>query len=94
MEIIVDASPVGLGGIHEQGGKGIAYASRALTSTESRSSQTQREALELSGLVNTLTYMLMKITTSPSLPIINLWKRSGRNQSPPPPLPANRAAKA
>ena len=45
MEIIIDASPVGLGGIHQQGGKDIAYANRALTNTESRSSQTERETL-------------------------------------------------
>ena len=49
--IYVDASPVGLGAILAQTdpatghGKVIAYASRALTETESRYSQTEREAL-------------------------------------------------
>ena len=49
-ELIVDASPVGLGAILTQvtaeGGTNIvAYASRSLTDCESRYSQTKREAL-------------------------------------------------
>ena len=49
-EVIVDASPVGLGAILAQEDKRgqrkiIAYASRALTDVESRYSQTEREAL-------------------------------------------------
>ena len=36
IQIIVDATPMGLGGILEQEGKAIAYANRAYTSTESR----------------------------------------------------------
>ena len=49
-ELIVDASPVGLGAIltqHDKHGRSkvIAYASRALTDVESRYSQTEREAL-------------------------------------------------
>lgn len=49
-ELIVDASPVGLGAILTQltadGGMNIiAYASRSLTDCESRYSQTEREAL-------------------------------------------------
>jgi len=44
-EVITDASPVGLSGILSQDGKVVAYASRALTHTESRYSQTEREAL-------------------------------------------------
>ena len=48
-ELIVDASPVGLGAIltqHDKHGRSkvIAYASRALTDVESRYSQTEREA--------------------------------------------------
>ena len=43
--IITDASPVGLSGILVQNSKVIAYASRALSYTESRYSQTEREAL-------------------------------------------------
>ncbi|KAK3720291.1 hypothetical protein QZH41_007748 [Actinostola sp. cb2023] len=49
-ELIVDASPVGLGAIlaqvtHDQGRNVVAYASRSLTDCESRYSQTEREAL-------------------------------------------------
>ncbi|KAK7099318.1 hypothetical protein V1264_003469 [Littorina saxatilis] len=44
-KILVDASPVGLGAILTQEGKIICYASRALTPTEQRYSQTDREML-------------------------------------------------
>ena len=49
-ELIVDASPVGLGAVlaqHDKHGnsKVVAYASRTLTDVESRYSQTEREAL-------------------------------------------------
>ena len=44
-EIIVDASPVGLGAIFAQEGKIVSYASRALTDVEQRYSQTDREML-------------------------------------------------
>ena len=44
-EIIVDASPVGLGGLLMQDGKVISYASRALSDVESRYSQTEQEML-------------------------------------------------
>ncbi|KAK3740432.1 hypothetical protein QZH41_004600 [Actinostola sp. cb2023] len=49
-ELIVDASPVGLGAIlaqvtRDQGRNVVAYASRSLTDCESRYSQTEREAL-------------------------------------------------
>ena len=44
-EIIVDASPVGLGGLLLQEGKVLSYASRALSDIESRYSQTEREML-------------------------------------------------
>ncbi|CAB4034315.1 Hypothetical predicted protein [Paramuricea clavata] len=47
IEIIVDASPVGLGAMLEQDGRIVAFASRALTDTESRYSQTEREALAI-----------------------------------------------
>ena len=44
-EIIVDASPTGLGGLLVQEGKILSYASRALSDVESRYSQTEREML-------------------------------------------------
>ena len=44
-EIIVDASPTGLGGLLVQEGKVLGYASRALSDVESRYSQTEREML-------------------------------------------------
>ena len=44
-EIIVDASPNGLGAIFVQNGRVVSHASKALTYTESRYSQTEREAL-------------------------------------------------
>ena len=44
-EVLVDASPVGVGAILAQEGKIIAYASRALTDAEQRYSQTDREML-------------------------------------------------
>ena len=43
--ILVDASPVGVGAILTQNGAVISYASRALTPTEQRYSQTDREFL-------------------------------------------------
>ena len=46
-EVIVDASPVGLGGLLAQDGKVISYASRALSDVESRYSQTEREMLAI-----------------------------------------------
>ena len=46
-ELITDASPVGLSGILTQEGKVVAYASRALTQTETKYSQTEREALAI-----------------------------------------------
>ena len=44
-ELIVDASPVGVGALLSQDGKPICYASRALSPVEQRYSQTEREAL-------------------------------------------------
>ena len=44
-QLIVDASPVGLGALLTQNGKVIAYASRALSDVEKRYSQTEREAI-------------------------------------------------
>ena len=44
-EIVVDASPVGLGGILMQEGKVVSYASCTLSEVEARYSQTEREML-------------------------------------------------
>ena len=44
-EVLVDASPKGLGAILTQGGRIISYGSRALSDVESRYSQTEREML-------------------------------------------------
>ena len=50
-QVIADASPVGLGAVltqvHKDGPRIISYASRSLTSTETRYSQTEKEALAL-----------------------------------------------
>ena len=50
-QIVADASPVGLGAVltqvHKDGPRIISYASRSLTSTETRYSETQKEALAL-----------------------------------------------
>ena len=50
IEIIVDASPVGLGAILTQDNKVLSYASRALTEVESQYSQTDWEALAIVGV--------------------------------------------
>ena len=47
-ELIVDASPFGLGGILTQNGHVIAYASKAVSPVEARYCQPEREALALS----------------------------------------------
>ena len=44
-EIVVDASPVGLGGLLMQEGNVVSYASRTLSEVEARYSQTEREML-------------------------------------------------
>ena len=47
IEIILDASPVGLGAILTEDNKVLSCASRALTEIESRYSHTEREALAI-----------------------------------------------
>ena len=44
-EVIVDGSPVGLGGFLVQDSRVISYASQVLSDVESRYSQTEREIL-------------------------------------------------
>ena len=46
-QVIVDASPVGLGAILVQEGKIISYASRALSGVEKSYSQTEKETLTI-----------------------------------------------
>lgn len=45
--MIVDASPVGLGGLLAQDGKVFSYVSRALSDVETSYSQTEREMLTI-----------------------------------------------
>lgn len=45
IELVVDASPVGLAALLVQRGRVVTYASRALSNVETRYSQTEREAL-------------------------------------------------
>ena len=45
VELVVDASPVGLAALLVQRGRVVTYASRALSNVETRYSQTEREAL-------------------------------------------------
>jgi transposase InsO family protein len=47
IELLVDASPVGLGAILTQEGKIIQYASKSLSDVEKRYSQTEKEALAI-----------------------------------------------
>lgn len=47
IEVVVDASPVGLGAILTQEDNVVAFASRSLSGPESRYSQTEREALAI-----------------------------------------------
>ena len=46
-EVIVDASPVGLGALLTQNGRVVAYASKALSPVQRRYSQIEREALAI-----------------------------------------------
>ena len=46
-EVLVDASPAGVGAILIQDGKVISYGSRALSDVETRYSQTEREMLAI-----------------------------------------------
>lgn len=84
INIITDASPVGVGAILEQNEKVVAYASRALTPTEQRYSQTEREAL---GVVWACEHFDMYVrgakhftVTTDHQPLERIWKK------PKPPL--------
>ena len=84
-EIVVDASPVGLGGILKQEGKVVSYASRTLSEVEARYSQTEREMLAVvCRLLNISTYTFM-VPSFISLLITNLYLVFSRATSPHPP---------
>ncbi|CAC5357575.1 unnamed protein product [Mytilus coruscus] len=84
IDILVDASPVGLGTIISQEGKTVAYASRSLTDTETRYSQTEREAL---AIVWACEQFDMYIRGAPNVKIITDHKPLERIwQKPKPPL--------
>ena len=81
--IHVDASPVGLAAVLSQEGKPVAYASRALTPTEQRYSQTEREALAVvwgcehfNIFVNGAKF---KVVTD-HMPLIGIWKKAIHHQ--------------
>ncbi len=81
--LITDASPVGLSGILTQDDRVVAYASRALTPTESRYSQTEREAL---GIVWSCEHFNIYLRGAPHFTVITdhkplekIWKK----QQPP-----------
>ncbi|XP_073509147.1 tumor necrosis factor alpha-induced protein 8-like protein 3 isoform X1 [Phyllobates terribilis] len=91
-ELIVDASPVGLGAILTQVSKAgnvstISYASKALTETEQRYSQTEREALAVVwGCLHFHLYLMgHKFTViSDHKPLIPLFNK--HSSKPPPQL--------
>ena len=62
IEVVTDASPVGLSGILTQEGKVVANASRALSPTESGYSETEREAL---GVVWACEHYTMNLCGAP-----------------------------
>ncbi|XP_052806251.1 uncharacterized protein K02A2.6-like [Mya arenaria] len=79
IEVVTDASPVGLSAILTQQGKVVAYASRALSPTESRYSQTEREAL---GVVWACEHYNMYLRGAPCFTVITdhkplecIWKK-------------------
>ena len=80
INVITDASPVGLSGMLTQNNKVIAYASRALTDTESRYSQTEREAL---AIVWACEHFDIYLRGAPHFtvftdhrPLENIWKKT------------------
>ena len=80
IEVVTDASPVGLSGILTQEGKVVANASRALSPTESRYSQTEREAL---GVVWACEHYNMYLCGAPCFTVVTdhkpleyIWKKT------------------
>ena len=78
----VDASPVGVAGILSQEGRVVTYASRSLTTTEARYSQTECEAL---AVVWACEHFHTYISGAPVTvitdhqPLLGIWKK----QNPP-----------
>ena len=79
IEVLTDASPVGLGAILAQNDKVVAYASRALTNVESRYSQTEREAL---AVVWACEHFDMYLRGAPTFdvitdhkPLVTIWSK-------------------
>ena len=76
--IHVDASPVGVAGILSQEGRVVIYASRSLTTTEARYSQTEREAL---AVVWACEHFHTYISGAPVTvitdhqPLLGIWKK-------------------
>ncbi len=89
-QLIVDASPIGLGAILSQtntDGKQevIAYASKTLTATEQRYSQTEREALAIIwGCEHFRIYLLgIQFTTyTDHKPLVTIFNKASANLSP------------
>ena len=76
--IHIDASPVGVAGILSQEGRVVTYASRSLTTTEARYSQTEREAL---AVVWACEHFHTYISGAPITvitdhqPLLGIWKK-------------------
>ena len=65
-EVIVDASPIGLGALLVQNDKVICYASRVLSDVETRYSQTEKEMLGFGPLsTSTSTCTVLSLPSSP-----------------------------
>ena len=80
IEVITDASPVGLGAILVQNENVVAYASRGLTDVETRYSQTEREALAIvwacehfDMYINGAKHFMI---TTDHKPLENIWKKA------------------
>ena len=83
-EIIVDASPVGLGGLLMQDGKVISHVSRALSDVESRYSQTEREMLAIVWSVehfHLYVYGAQFTMITDHNPLIGIFKNHKENSS-------------
>ena len=56
VDLLVDASPVGVGALLVQEGKIVNYASKALNDVEMRYTQIERESLAILYAIENLTY--------------------------------------